>query len=56
MSAPKTVNGWALLGAAREWSEWVGFVPAGGTESRLLQAIRDVVMDAPGVAGEVADA
>jgi hypothetical protein len=37
----------ALVDAAREWSAWVGFVHAGSPESRLLQAIRDVVMDAP---------
>ena len=46
----------ALVVAAREWSEWVGFVHAGSPESRLLQAIRDALLAPDGAASEgVAD-
>ena len=41
----------ALVDAAREWAEWVGFVHAGSPESRLLQAIRDALL-APDGAGD----
>ena len=46
----------ALLVAAREWAEWVGFVHAGSPESRLLQAIRDALLAPDGAASEVTDA